>query len=95
MLRAALLLSLVATPSLAVSPIAEVVCSPTPAMHERLSGQLRSERAASGIRGPDQVMEVWTDAKGAWTLVVTYATGTSCIVAMGDDWTPERPANPA
>ena len=39
-----------------------------------------------GLRGPEQVMELWTGADGDWTLVVTYASGTSCIVAMGQDW---------
>jgi hypothetical protein len=31
-------------------------------------------------------MEVWTDAHGDWTLVVRYAHGLSCIVAMGEHW---------
>jgi hypothetical protein len=31
-------------------------------------------------------MEVWTDEAGGWTLVVSYAHGTSCIVAMGEHW---------
>ena len=36
-------------------------------------------------------MEVWTDPYGDWTLVVSYATGTSCIVAMGQHWQPLQP----
>lgn len=39
-----------------------------------------------GVRDPEQVMEVWTDPRGHWTMVVRYASGTSCIVAMGEDW---------
>ena len=89
------LLALLAAPASAVSPIAEAICEPTPAMHEKLTGQFGASRTASGIRDPEQVMEVWTDAQGDWTLVVTYAHGTSCIVAMGEHWTPQTPTDPA
>lgn len=70
----------------AVSPIAEVICEETVRMEQRLSRRLGAERQAMGLRGPEQVMELWTGADGDWTLVVTYASGTSCIVAMGQDW---------
>ena len=93
--HALLLLAFLATPASAVSPIAEAICEPTPAMHAKLTGQFGASRTASGIRDPEQVMEVWTDAQGDWTLVVTYAHGTSCIVAMGEHWTPQIPTDPA
>ena len=80
------LLTATAAPAAAKSPIAEVICEPTPALHQRLADRFGETRNATGIRGPDQIMEVWTDQRGGWTLVVTYATGTSCIVAMGEDW---------
>lgn len=67
----------------AKSPIAEVICEPTSRMHTKLERQFGSERSATGVRGPEQIMEVWTTKAGNWTMVVTYATGTSCIVAMG------------
>ncbi|GGL85444.1 hypothetical protein [Pseudooceanicola nanhaiensis] len=73
-------------PAHAVSPIAEVICEETVRMEQRLSRRLGAERQAMGLRGPEQVMELWTGADGDWTLVVTYASGTSCIVAMGQDW---------
>lgn len=87
-----LVLSLMAllhvTPAGAASPIAEVLCQPTPALHHQLKHQFGSTRSALGLRGPEQMMEVWTDKRGNWTMVVRYAAGTSCIVAMGEDWTP-------
>ncbi|MBO9444566.1 hypothetical protein [Ruegeria sp. R14_0] len=88
-------LTLSAQPALAKSPIAEVLCEPTPRLHEKLKRQFSSTRAATGIRGPEQVMEVWTSDAGDWTMVVTYATGTSCIVAMGQDWFTHAEAKPA
>lgn len=78
----------------ASSPIAEVICQPTAALHDRLERQFLAVRSATGLRGPDELMEVWTTSRGDWTLVMTYANGTSCIVAMGEAWAPE-PEKPA
>ena len=75
-----------ASPAPATSPIAEVICAPTERMQARLTRQFGERRTASGLRSPDEVMEVWTDAEGGWTLVMRYAHGTSCIVAMGEHW---------
>jgi hypothetical protein len=74
-------------PAVARSPIAEVLCSTRSMMQERLSVQFRAERAAMGMRDADSMMEVWTEPQtGDWTMVVNYASGTSCIVAMGSAW---------
>lgn len=70
----------------ASSPIAEIVCAPTPDMKERLARQYDSRRRGFGTSGHEQVLEVWADERGTWTMVMTYATGTSCIVAMGENW---------
>ncbi|WP_397543692.1 hypothetical protein [Roseovarius salis] len=82
-------------PASATTPIAEVVCEPTSAMTEKLSRQFGSAPRAWGTRGPEQVMQVWADRSGDWTLVVSYASGTSCIVAMGENWSSHRPQSPA
>lgn len=86
MLRWMLPLLLIAPQAWAASPIAEVLCENREVMEKRLTARMGSERQAMGLRGPEQVMELWTGANGDWTLVVTYASGTSCIVAMGQDW---------
>ncbi len=88
-------LGLVAGMAPAANPIAEILCEPTERLHDRLSGRMQGTRQATGLRGPDQVIEVWTDPQGSWTLVMTYASGTSCIVAMGDHWTPSVIPDPA
>ena len=51
-----------------------------------LSRNIGSQRMAWGLRAPEEVMEVWTDARGDWAMIVRYANGTSCIVAMGENW---------
>lgn len=68
------------------SPLAEVICDSTERMRDKLMHQFGTRQQAIGTRGPEQVMEVWTDARGDWTMVMTYASGRSCIVAMGEDW---------
>ena len=73
-------------PAHAAGPIAEVICSPSEAMTERLTRQLGSVRTASGLRNPEEVVEIWTAPRGDWTMVIRYASGKSCIVAMGQDW---------
>lgn len=81
-----ILLAPVAAPVAAQSPIAQIVCAPSEQMQARLTGQYRSEKTASGLRTPEEVMEVWTDAQGEWAMVIRYSSGTSCIVAMGEYW---------
>ena len=85
-LRIALLLSVLALPAAAGSPIAEVICAPRDQMVERLTVQYRAHLSSMGLREQDSVIEVWADAEGRWTLVQRNANGQSCILAMGADW---------
>ena len=83
---AAILAGRACGPAPAASPIAEIVCAPTPEMVRKLEHQFGERSQARGTRGRGRVMEVWADDSGDWTLAMTYATGTSCIVAMGENW---------
>ncbi len=65
-------------------PIADVLCSAGADMRDRLETHYRAERSWAGLRGPDEVMELWQDADGDWTLIIRHASGNWCIVAMGD-----------
>ncbi|WP_239520568.1 hypothetical protein [Pseudooceanicola aestuarii] len=85
----------VAQPARAAGPIADVICDTRPRMEQRLAVHHRARRHAMGLRGPEQVMEVWTAEDGDWTLVVSYASGRSCIVAMGEHWQGLRSEDPA
>jgi hypothetical protein len=78
---------LIAPQVLAAGPLAEVICAPTADMVQRLTRQFGATQQALGLRGPEEVLEVWTDKRGEWTMVMTYASGQSCIVAMGEAWT--------
>ncbi|MEL6915210.1 MAG: hypothetical protein AAFP13_12000 [Pseudomonadota bacterium] len=64
-------------------------------MTATLERALEAERQGTGLRDPETTLEVWVSpANGDWVIVQHYASGTSCIVAMGEYWTPKTP-NPA
>lgn len=75
-----------AIPVHARTPIAEVICAPSDEMTERLANRMGSTISATGLRNPEELVEVWTDAQGEWTMVIRYSSGNSCIVAMGQHW---------
>lgn len=85
-IRLSLALMVLWSPGLAETPIAEVICAPHDEMVTRLTKGHRATVVGMGVRGPDAVMEIWQAADGDWTLVQSYASGQSCIVAMGSDW---------
>ncbi|WP_235865457.1 hypothetical protein [Alloyangia mangrovi] len=82
-------------PAAATSPIAEVICEPSPRMTQRLKRQQGATLASTGLRSPDEVLELWLDPRDNWTMVIAYASGTSCIVAMGAHWSRMQPQDPA
>ena len=86
MIRSLLCCILLASQAMAQSPTADILCEPTRKMQQKLSRQFGETRRATGLRTPYRTMEVWTDARGSWTLVLRYASGTSCIAAMGERW---------
>lgn len=64
-------------------PIAEILCAPKAQMQQRLETEFRSRRAWQGLRSPEEVMEIWEDQRGDWTMTISYSEGHLCIVAMG------------
>ena len=39
-----------------------------------------------GLASDGTVIEVFTSARGTWTLLVTHPNGQSCLVATGESW---------
>lgn len=92
---AALLLSCLALPATAES-LPDVICAATPDIKQRLKLVYGAKQLGAGMFSPDQMMEVWVSDTGDWTLLRTYAGGTSCIVAMGEHFLlADPPENPA
>ena len=54
-----------------------------------LVAQLRAEYqepTALGQMGPQRLLEIFIARNGDWTVLITEASGVSCIVAAGDNW---------
>ncbi len=67
--------------------LADVFCDDSARLEQQLANVQGATKRGQGLRGPDAVLEVWiVPRSGDWTLVQTYANGTSCVVAMGEHW---------
>lgn len=78
---------LLLAPLQAGAQISDLVCDDTARLEQQLAGTQGATRISQGMRGPDALLEVWmTPRNGDWMLVQTYANGTSCIVAIGENW---------
>lgn len=83
----------VAFPAVAQAQMADVTCEDSARLERMLSTVMHAERRAFGLRGPETLLEVWIDPRTQdWTLVQTYTNGTSCIIAMGENWEDLTPA---
>jgi hypothetical protein len=46
---------------------------------------------AMGIANRTNLIEIFTSAKGTWTIMVTQPNGLTCIIATGADWQDVKP----
>ncbi len=40
----------------------------------------------AGRQSPNAIMELYVSETGSWTVIVTRPDGTSCPIAVGEDW---------
>jgi hypothetical protein len=53
----------------------------------RLAQSFGESFGGGGLQDSDAVFEVWvSEASGTWTILMTRADGTTCIMAAGTDW---------
>lgn len=58
-------------------------CAPRDAVLMRLHGKYSEARQGYGLAANGSVMEVYASANGSWTIVITLASGITCILASG------------
>ncbi|TNF22190.1 MAG: hypothetical protein EP318_04695 [Rhodobacteraceae bacterium] len=59
-------------------------CAPRAAVVERLAQSYGETRQSIGLGGNNAVVEVFaSQATGSWTITVTMADGTTCLLASG------------
>ena len=55
----------------------------------------KEKPAAIGLTSTGRLMEIFAASNGNWTILVTRASGRSCVVATGQAWSaivPEKPS---
>jgi hypothetical protein len=69
-----------------------IACAPRAALVEKLESAYAETRAGAGLKSDSQLLEIWASAEtGTWTVLITRADGSSCIVASGTHWLKDAP----
>jgi hypothetical protein len=63
-----------------------MVCGDRDEIVSRLESAYQEKAAAVGMSGNGNVVELYLSQKGSWTLLLTMPTGTSCLIAAGNNW---------
>ena len=67
--------------------IAQATCAERERVTLRLEQQFGEQLTGGGLRSDAHLIEVWTSPKtGTWTVLMTNASGLSCVMASGTDW---------
>ena len=78
-----------APPAFAQQP----ACGERDSLTERLESRYNEHQTGLGLQTNNRLVEIWTSQDtGSWTIIVTLADGTSCILATGENWHHETPA---
>jgi hypothetical protein len=66
---------------------AEAVCGKRADLLTQLSGRWSEAPVAMGLKDDGSVLEIVAATDGAtWTVLITYPSGASCVVATGERW---------
>jgi hypothetical protein len=81
------LVATVALGSIGSAPAAAAAqCGPRAVLLEHLSKHFKEQPRVLGLVGSSGIMEIHVSVQGSWTVLVTSASGTACIVAAGESW---------
>ncbi len=62
-------------------------CAPIEQVHQRLADKWGERRMSAGLQNQSRVFEVWVNEEtGTWTILLSRANGTSCIMASGTNY---------
>lgn len=81
-----LFIAIVTAASIGVADAQPGPCVDRSALVARLIEQYQERQFAFGLIGNMAVMEIFVAKSGTWTIIVTDVSGTSCIVAAGNNW---------
>ncbi len=73
--------------ALHASPVsAQTVCGERAKFLDMLGTKYLEQPVSMGLTSTGAVIEVLTSPKGSWSILLTYPTGSTCMVAAGDTW---------
>ena len=62
-------------------------CASRDLVVEKLSENYGEALGGAGLQNANRLFEVWfSEEKGTWTILMTRADGTTCIMASGTNW---------
>lgn len=63
------------------------ICGPRGDMVRQLEKKFGETKQGVGLLNAQRAFELWSSSKtGTWTMMVSRADGTSCIIAAGKSW---------
>lgn len=65
---------------------AEPTCMERADLSSRLATRFSEVPSAAGLDNLDRFLEIYVSPAGTWTMVITTADGSSCVIAYGTDW---------
>lgn len=66
---------------------AQTFCADRDTVIKTLETKYGETFSGGGLRNASSIMEVWSSHEdGSWTILLTRADGTTCIMASGTDW---------
>jgi hypothetical protein len=73
--------------SLALPASAQSICGARDDFVQHLAQRHKEAPAAMGLSSNGKMVEVLTnDETGTWTIIVTNADGSACVIAAGEAW---------
>lgn len=71
----------------AMAQAGQPACGSRDSIVTKLKANFQESHRASGLESDTKMIEIWTsETSGSWTILVTKASGVSCIAAAGKNW---------
>lgn len=71
----------------AASHAGQPACGERAKIVDQLKIRFKETHRASGLESATKMVEIWTsESSGSWTILVTQASGITCIAAAGRNW---------
>jgi len=66
---------------------AQSICAERDTIVERLKNRYHESYQGAGLQSTTSLIEIWSSEEtGSWTILMSKADGTSCVVASGMNW---------